>query len=88
MTIIVPLSNVTFALPIPGHTDFKYTDVLGLVVIMTGEISRYDVVMGCSVTFFSWQFAMIFDAKARKEIFFLLWGLHRIVIEKTKNNQK
>jgi len=38
MTIIVPLSNVAFALPIPGHTDFEYTDVLGLVVIMTGLI--------------------------------------------------
>ncbi|PRP72790.1 Drug/Metabolite Transporter (DMT) Superfamily [Planoprotostelium fungivorum] len=38
MTIIVPLSNVTFALPIPGHVDFKFSDVVGLVVIMIGLV--------------------------------------------------
>eukprot|EP01117_Protostelium_nocturnum_P017644 TRINITY_DN7214_c0_g1_i1.p1 TRINITY_DN7214_c0_g1~~TRINITY_DN7214_c0_g1_i1.p1 ORF type:complete len:435 (+),score=129.10 TRINITY_DN7214_c0_g1_i1:105-1307(+) len=38
MTIIVPLSNITFALPIPGHVDFQFYTIIGLVVIMAGLI--------------------------------------------------
>jgi hypothetical protein len=39
MTIMVPLGNATFALPfVPGNSPMHATDIIGLIIIMTGLI--------------------------------------------------
>ena len=44
MTIMVPLGNVAFSLDIvPGHQPLKTTDMIGLAVIMLGELNVYFV---------------------------------------------
>lgn len=39
MTIMVPLGNIAFTLPfMPEHTDLRETDIIGLVVIVSGLV--------------------------------------------------
>jgi hypothetical protein len=36
LTLMVPLGNIAFTLPIPGHTDLQVTDIVGLIIICLG----------------------------------------------------
>jgi hypothetical protein len=36
LTLMVPLGNIAFTLPIPGHTDLQVTDIIGLIIICLG----------------------------------------------------
>ena len=48
MTVMVPLANLTFTLPaVPGHQPLAPTDVVGLVVIVSGLLAYRFGQVGC-----------------------------------------